>query len=220
MDGITTKRTLIKPTLARRPSQSDISRVLRGAQRQIDTLVLRYSTGRLSAGEFARGMELLLENRHARAATLGRNRAGDYLPQTTDDRLFARMVMEGRPGDMGQSTYLTGFLADLRGGRYTDEDGNPMVKDIRRRAQSYTGRIVGTANELFVMASALYAFDWVMGGAEHCDDCPRLAANSPYAWDSLPTVPKKNDTSCKYNCRCFLRRSDGVTGFRAAEVNT
>jgi hypothetical protein len=78
--------------------------------------------------------------------------------------------------------------------------------------------MVGTANELFVMASVLYSFDWVMGGAEqHCERCPELARNSPYAWDMLPTVPKSNGTPCLYNCRCYLKRSDGVTGFRGVD---
>lgn len=213
----TTKRALIKPKPVRRPAQHELLRVVRGTEKRIDSLVLRYATGKMTAKEFTAGMETLLENRHARAATLGRNRAGDYLPQTIDDRLYARLVMEGFPGDAGQSHYLQGFLSDLYAGRYTDEEGNPKVNQIRQRSQSYTGRLTGTANELFVLASVLHSFDWKMGGAEHCEDCPRLTANSPYTWDRLPTVPRANSTQCKYNCRCYLVRSDGVTGFRAVE---
>lgn len=211
----TNSRAVALLKLARRPTQSEFARVVRGAEKQIDRLVLRYATGKITAKEFTSGMETLLENRHAQAATMGRNRAGDYVAQTEDDRLFARMVMEGRPDDAGQSHYLRGFLEDIYNGRYTDEEGNPRVSAIRQRARSYTGRLTGTANELFTLSSVLYAFTWKIGGTEHCEDCPRLAANSPYAWSDLPTVPGANRTQCKYNCRCYLIRSDGITGFRA-----
>lgn len=48
--------------------------------------------------------------------------------------------------------------------------------------------------------------------AEHCIDCYTLAANSPYAKpgdivvdrDTLPTVPRRGDTQCLSNCKCYL----------------
>jgi hypothetical protein len=53
-----------------------------------------------------------------------------------------------------------------------------------------------------------------MGSAEHCPDCPPLAAGSPYKWDKLPTVPRAGSTRCRSNCLCFLVRDDGIEGFR------
>jgi hypothetical protein len=46
--------------------------------------------------------------------------------------------------------------------------------------------------------------DWVLGVAEHCDDCLLVAANGPYSKDTLPTVPRAGDTACHSNCRCKL----------------
>lgn len=52
--------------------------------------------------------------------------------------------------------------------------------------------------------------DWVLGRAEHCDDCILLAANSPYTKFNLPTTPKVGGTVCLSNCKCKLRFKKGV----------
>lgn len=41
-------------------------------------------------------------------------------------------------------------------------------------------------------------------GAEHCDDCLRLAAFSPYPPDALPGVPGEAPTACDGSCKCNL----------------
>lgn len=49
---------------------------------------------------------------------------------------------------------------------------------------------------------------WMMSSAEPCDECPRLAAGSPYTDDfgdnPLPTVPQAGETPCLSNCKCYL----------------
>lgn len=49
---------------------------------------------------------------------------------------------------------------------------------------------------------------WRLSVAEHCPDCLRLAAGSPYTkpggTNPLPTVPRNGDTRCLGNCRCWL----------------
>lgn len=186
--------------------------LVRDTKRRMDKAVLQYSTGKMSAREFEAATFALLEERHTRAAVLGRQRAGDPHARYSMDELFGRMVM------MGERQYLRAFTDDLIAGRYTDEEGNPKVRQIRNRLHAYTGRLVGTSNETFVGASIGASFDWVLGGAEKsCSDCPDLAANGPYRWDKLPTVPRANSTQCLYRCLCHLRRNDGVTGFMATE---
>jgi len=193
-------------------SQASLERVVSGTRTQINKIVLDYSTGKLSARRFEESMTQLLEDRHARAAVLGRQLAGDSRARNVADDAFARIVLKQ------EKEYLRNFTNDLLQGRYTDEEGNPKVSVIQQRALSYTGKLVGTANEAFAAGSQGFSFDWVMGGAEeHCEDCPRLAANSPYAWDALPTVPRANATQCKFHCRCYLKRNDGLDGFQPVE---
>lgn len=53
--------------------------------------------------------------------------------------------------------------------------------------------------------------DWVLGMAEHCQDCIDLAANGPYTEETLPTLPRNGDTRCLGNCKCTLRSSNVIT---------
>ena len=54
--------------------------------------------------------------------------------------------------------------------------------------------------------------------SEHCLDCLGLAANAPYSKPGvkfsglppLPTVPRRGDTQCLANCKCFLTFVDSV----------
>lgn len=50
---------------------------------------------------------------------------------------------------------------------------------------------------------------WEMSSFEPCEDCPELAARSPYTTDlgnkPLPTVPQAGDTECLGACKCYLR---------------
>lgn len=66
------------------------------------------------------------------------------------------------------------------------------------------GALTGTPYKILVY--------WKLSPAEHCIDCLTLAANSPYAkpgdgtidLDPLPTVPRRGDTQCISNCKCYL----------------
>lgn len=194
------------------PGQPSIEKVIAGTRRQINRLVLNYVTGKLPSRNFVDSIASLLTDRHARAAVLGRQLAGDKRPRNMGDDIFSSMVV------LQEREYLQRFMRDLQVGRYTDEEGNPKVSQIQQRALTYTGKLIGTANQSFVAASRGYSFHWIMGGAEqHCEDCPRLARGGPYSWNNLPTVPRANATQCKFHCRCYLKRTDGLEGFHAVE---
>ena len=47
---------------------------------------------------------------------------------------------------------------------------------------------------------------WELGDpvTDHCDDCPDLAANSPYERGAIPTWPKLGDTQCMDRCYCSI----------------
>lgn len=48
--------------------------------------------------------------------------------------------------------------------------------------------------------------DWILDPeAEHCADCPGLAAASPWLCALLPTYPGAGETQCLRNCQCALR---------------
>lgn len=195
----------------RRPGQARMQALVDGTRKRMNKLVLDYSTGNLGGRQFGQAMDKLLLDRHTRAAKLGRNRAGDMAPSLIDQ-------IEGHRVMQGERAYLRKFTQDLLDGRYTDPEAGVDSKAVLRRAHSYAGRMSGTANEAFVSASAAYLLTWHLGAVEeHCDDCPRYAAGSPYKWDEMPTVPGANATQCKFNCACSLKRSDGVTGFSPVE---
>ena len=151
---------------------------------------------------------------HQQAAVLGRQRAGATQPQGYDDLAFAQGVVNT------QVPFLEKFAAALKSGdpRYVDEEGNLLVDAINARLAKYAERVVGTANEAFVLASPPNS-KWIwnlMMGANHCDDCPPLAAGSPYTAYTLPSVPGDGATQCNVLCACELIRSDGVAGFSRA----
>jgi len=58
---------------------------------------------------------------------------------------------------------------------------------------------------------------WVLGDAEHCDDCVALAARGWVPFGALPTVPGAGQTACLTNCQCHIeyRRSDTGEQFEA-----
>ncbi len=46
--------------------------------------------------------------------------------------------------------------------------------------------------------------------ADHCRDCPSLAAMGPYTVETLPCYPGGTFTACGRNCRCGLYLEDGT----------
>lgn len=50
--------------------------------------------------------------------------------------------------------------------------------------------------------------DWILGAVDenNCDDCPRIAAGSPYTKESIPASPADGSTQCKTRCRCYILR--------------
>jgi hypothetical protein len=73
------------------------------------------------------------------------------------------------------------------------------------------GGVVGDAmwRGMAMSAPSNAVIHWRLSVAEHCADCLRLAAGSPYSppgigANPLPTVPRNGDTRCLGNCRCYL----------------
>jgi hypothetical protein len=174
-------------------------------------LVRNLNKGLLSADSFADEMADLLETAHAQAAYLGRVLAGDNAPIEDDDKKLGELMVDV------EAEYLDAFSDDLKAKdpRYFNESGKLRTDRVLQRANWYLGKLRGTANESFVLASAVdELFAWEMLTEEHCDDCPRYAAGGPYKGDKLPTYPGMCETKCKFHCGCILvRLSDGAFGF-------
>ena len=150
----------------------------------------------------------VLTEGHRQAAVIGRHRAGDLFPPEEDDRKFAQQVMRG------EKPYLDALIRDITNGQYDNPDETANVSRMAARVNLYTRKMTGTANENFLLASDETEWTWKMAEIEdHCSDCPELSAGSPYTSESLPTVPGNNDTTCLFNCKCTLIRSDGRSGF-------
>ncbi|MDW8208811.1 MAG: hypothetical protein RMJ43_13335 [Chloroherpetonaceae bacterium] len=195
-----------------RPTREMYARFLQRTTRQAQSLLTRYVIDNLTADAMIGLFRKLLERAHARAAAYGRQLAGDGRALNESDRALARVIM------LGQDDHLRAFLADLQRGRYTDANGIPKVRAIRARIDLYIDRLRGTTNQTFVAASYPHYFHWRLGEAEHCEDCPRLAAEGPYRADRLPAFPGDGSTRCLTQCHCYLERDDGLIGFRNTEA--
>lgn len=142
-------------------------------------------------------------------------RGGDLAPDEEKLLLDARGIKDG------ESTYLQNFLNAIKSGddpRYFDlETGLIKPGSMHWRTGLYVGKMRGTANQGFTAASfdedADTEFDWELGAEHHCEDCPRIAAMSPYNQSTMYTDPGAGDTECLGNCDCRWVRRDGVKGF-------
>jgi hypothetical protein len=141
---------------------------------------------------------------HEKAALAGAKQAGQttLLTKAQKDRL-AEILSE-------QSE----FLADFRD---SYEDSVRTDAEAKAQLRTYALRARGTANDMFVEASPEDAkYTWVdpPGTDNHCPDCPRMAADSPYTKETLYTTPGSHALTCVSGCHCYLVRSDGVQGFK------
>ena len=187
-------------------THASLGRCLTRAGNDLGTLVGLLGQGRLAPDDFVLGLFDRLLEAHQEAAYLGRYRAGDRSLPDADDRGFAWEVMRG------EDEFLARFAQDIESGRYTDAEGKLLLPAIRARTALYLQRVIGTANEAWVLASP-GVIEWRLSPAEHCDDCLELAARSPYLPMELPAVPRDGSTQCLSSCKCVLHRPDGETSF-------
>lgn len=198
-----------------RPSQGQFNRFIEGARKNVAQQVEGYFGAVREAvstvKSFIDGFKTYLEGRHGRAAYFGRARAGDTatdMISRSEDQAYGIEAMRQ------DAKFLRGFQRDLEMGRYGDEASGYRTNAIYQRAKLYVDRLTGTANESFAQTMPEDTeFMWVLGGDNNCDDCPEIAAGSPYTPETLPSYPGDGSTQCLANCRCSLISSEG-TGFR------
>jgi hypothetical protein len=191
------------------PTQQDWNDFSISARDELSAIANRFGEGAMNADEFMNEMHTALEELHGRSAFMGRQLAGDMSPFNAIDSAFGKEIAAN------EREFLEQFAADLRYGRYVDDDGVLNIDMVNARARSYAGRLRGTADEVFVGNSDDDAwFIWHLGSENSCSECPVIAAGSPYTKATLDTMPGANETPCLYNCRCWLEREDGVLSFK------
>ena len=150
---------------------------------------------------------------HAKAAMLGRQKAGLWAGLSPDDVLLAEKIA------FVDAKFASKLIDDIVAGKYDGKE-----KQLENRLWLYIERLRGTANKGFVVASADATFQWRLGANEdHCEsisalDCIQLATGGPnndgrYLAQDLPTYPGMGDTPCMTNCYCTITRDDGMSGF-------
>lgn len=90
-----------------------------------------------------------------------------------------------------------------------------LVVAITDYLASNTYRLAGGASAAwageqhgYVQAAAAdgLLLDWELdAGADHCADCPALAALPPMTLDQWPTLPGDGATACAAGCKCSMR---------------
>lgn len=176
---------------------------------------------KITPDQWTEEFDKILYDGHYEAYELGMKRGGVADPDTEDLEFRARQLKDQESdylqGYWEGGTYHRGFVEDVRSQddpRYFDADGSLIPGSLDSRTDLYVGKMRGSANEGFADASEGEAsYDWELGDAEHCDDCPQIAAMSPYTWDTLWTTPGAGDCPCLGNCACSLVRTDGMSGF-------
>lgn len=107
-----------------------------------------------------------------------------------------------------QSKYVTDFSASLYA-----KDGALNLKDFEARARMWANKSLYEAYALGLESSdSNAAYKWVLGDAEHCSDCKRLAnqVHRLKAWRKSGWLPKSDRLSCGgFNCKCSLVKTRG-----------
>lgn len=182
--------------------------VLARMNRQFD----RYGAGRIHLEDLHSNLRDVLANGHARAAYLGRSRAGDTSPFDEDDRAFGGHVADG------EQAWLEPFMEDVRAGRYGTEELD--LEAISRRSAFYALKLRGTALEAWALTMDPETLIYWRTNDEslHCETCPYLEAHGPYKASDMPTYPAAGSTDCLTECNCDLETQDGQKAFQAVRL--
>lgn len=200
-------------------STDDTKERMKQLQEDTDALILLWAS-QWSAGVAAWDVYAAMGNDafvagHTQASALGRELAGDTgdSPETDAARAEAAWAEQGQ--------YWQGFADDVQAGKYGtpgNVDELPDPDAVAKRGARFTAWYSATGNYSWVDSVADMEGEppelwWVLDpAAAHCDDCPSIAAASPYTPDTIPTWPGVG-VQCQYNCRCEVRMADHGTGF-------
>lgn len=159
-----------------------------------DVLAGYAGQGALNAGDFGALFREEIKREYIRQYLLGIGGRGQMT--AADWGSIGGMLRE-------QYRFLDGFLAEIAAGDLTEAQ-------VMARARMY----INSAREAYERAHGKVAGKlgateelWVLGVAEHCDDCLALAAEG---WQPVGTFPIPGDgsTQCLTNCQCHKEYRD------------
>lgn len=165
-----------------------IERVRSAHFRAMDDLTSSLASGEIDLDEFKRRVHDVIRDsfRDAYSAGRGTTKLDDA------DEEWLRRATEAEVG------YAHKFGEEIEAGDMSDDRRLQRVGMYADtvRGIDYSGQVESLPDDARIR--------WVLGNAEHCEDCLLLAANSPYTKWELPTTPRSGGTQCKSNCRCKL----------------
>ena len=173
-----------------------INKAMGNYQSAIDNLVGDLESGRLSPEEALSRFKVTAENSYRVAYLAGGYRAGNPFYRDLG------ITPEDTSQVGGAMNFESGFWQDFQ--RDIKDKSYPRER-VETRAKMYGDAIYSQYwNGYTAGLPDTTELAWIMGDAEHCEDCENMAANSPYTKASLPTVPRAGDTRCLSNCKCRI----------------
>lgn len=166
--------------------------------------------GRTSIDQWADGMAQSIQDNHSSIFEAAKAEyGGGELSKEQLSWLHKEIAEEQK--------YLEGFRADIEAGGLVDTS----PEAIRARADLYAGKgntmYQAGKNAAFEGQDVLIWWELGIPMTDHCQDCPDLAAGSPYTAETLPTFPGAGDTDCLSSCYCVLtyeyKNADGDSEF-------
>lgn len=159
-----------------------------------------YQSGEMTQDQLTTWFRGKLVNSQSKAFLAGKRARGDFKPISENERAY----LHGQYSK--QMRYWHKFMNDYSSGK--------GKMPYRRRADLYALSLWGIFQRaLFNRANARYF--WMLGVAEHCQDCIRRAAESRakggYTLSELQQrgFPGEGKTRCKNQCQCRIKEVGG-----------
>lgn len=168
----------------------------------METMTKQLADGQISLAQFERAVQKQIEKTFADAYAAGKGVKVSAL--TAGDLEYLRRATSY------EFTFARRFGKDITSGR--------LLMPRAERAAMYGGAVSGVAwNGNIERQPDNTLIHWVLGAAEHCDDCITLAFSGPYRKWNLPTTPGAGSTRCRGRCQCSLEYETGVMSRREKE---
>lgn len=165
-----------------------VAEIVEATQSRLAVLTQRRLTGSLSTLDWRIAVSSELRSAHVAATAIAHGGLGNLTP--SERGWVGSQLRE-------QGKYLSSFALDIAQGRLSDAQAlaraqlyGEAVWGGYQEATRRQARSVGMAQERNVL-----------GGGQHCDECPSLSGQG---WVPLGTMPAPGSRSCRSRCRCSL----------------
>jgi hypothetical protein len=200
------RRRYINVRIGRVVQEASVNRLLReigeGARERMQSLTAKMSLGQISNAEWQLGMLDEIKNSHRALAELAKG--GKEMMTARDWGLLGARVRQ-------QNQYFLGFASDVITGQMSEAQ-------VVNRAGLYADALYSTYQNTVALrergAGVRLARRVLDAGAQHCEDCPPLAALD---WIPIEEMTPIGDTPCQVQCRCTIEYQTEVEAPPAEE---